>query len=178
MNSSTLSMMLGTMLMLLTHVSMAQQDAIQSYFQKYLQQEEFTSIYISPRMFNLFANKDADSEAEIDEAISRLSGLRILTADTLPARNGVALYQEAMQLIEPQSYEELMSIRDGEEQVRFYVLNSTVPDKVKELLMIVGSPNSFFLLSITGNISLKQIASLSETLDVQGMDRLGDLDQN
>ncbi len=152
--------------------SVAQEDAINSYFHEYMTQEGFNSIYISPRMFNLFAKRDPDNKAEIDEAISRLNGLRILTIDSTLAHKGMELYQEAMDLLRPYPYEELMSVRNGDEQLRFYALDAEDPDRVKELLMLIGGQKNFFLLSITGNISLKQISSLSESMDIDGMENL------
>jgi len=154
------------------HTVQAQDDAINKYFHQYMVQDGFNSVYISPRMFNLFAKREADNREEIDEAISRLNGLRILTVDSTLAHRSMALYEEAMSLIQPHPYEELMSVRNGKEQLRFYVLNAEEPDRVRELLMLIGSSDNFFLMSITGNISLEQISSLSESMDIDGMENL------
>lgn len=157
----------------------AQNNAISKYFQQYVDQEGFTSIYISPRMFNMFANKAEEDGEEMKEVVSRLTGLHMLAAESLPPGEGMRLYNEAAdKLVKPKAYEELMSIREEDEQVRFYVLNSNVPDRINELLMLIGGEDNFFLMSITGNLRLEDISDLSESMDIDGMDNLKKLDKS
>jgi hypothetical protein len=56
--------------------------------------------------------------------------------------------------------------------VRIWTKDSKSGSVIEELLLIVGSPDSFTLLSLTGKINLENISSLSKTLDIEGAEHL------
>ena len=153
-----------------------QQDAITKFFEKYVEREGFTSIRLSQRMFSLIAQLDKKEDREVKETVSRLTGLHILAADSAARIDGLQLFREATATMKGKNYESLMSIRDGAERIEFYILESGTRDKVKELLMLVGGAHSFFLLSITGEISLRQIAKLADSMEIEGMKHLEKLE--
>src|SRR5215204_2540944 len=95
------------------------QDAISKFFSKYQTDESFSSVTVSSKMFGLFTNMEADTpeDKEVLEAISKLKGLRILGKDD--ARNARELYKEAFTLIPMKDYEELMSVRDKDKDMKF-----------------------------------------------------------
>lgn len=158
--------------------SMAQQaDAITQFFEKYVEEDGFTSIRLSQRMFSLIAQLDNKDDREVKETASKLTGLHILAADSAELKDGLQLYREAMATLKGKNYESLMSIRDGTERIEFYILDSGTRDKVEELLMLVGGEHTFFLLSITGEISLRQIAKLADSMEIEGMKHLEKLDE-
>lgn len=160
----------------LPSVASAQNDAISRFFDSYVEQKGFTSIRVSQRMFSLIADLDK-SEKDVQETVNRLTGLYILAADSaILDKRGISLYQEAAATMKNKAYEELMSIRDGGERIEFYILESGNKDKVEELLMLVGGEDTFFLLSITGEISLRQIAKLADSMEIEGMEHLEKLD--
>ncbi|MEL6255669.1 MAG: DUF4252 domain-containing protein [Bacteroidota bacterium] len=140
----------------------AQEDAIAKYFSKYMDQEEFTSIYISPRMFRLIgANKQEDASPQMKETIRKISGLRILSADSV---NGTRLYDEIFSKLNQESYEELMSIRESDSDVKFLV-KMAGENKVSELLMLIGGDTSFFMLSIIGvNLDLDSVIDIADEM--------------
>ncbi|MDW3648006.1 MAG: DUF4252 domain-containing protein [Bacteroidia bacterium] len=140
----------------------AQNDAIAKYFSKYMDQEEFTSIYISPRMFRLMgANKQQDASPEMKETIRQISGLRILSADSI---NGNRLYDEIFSKLNQESYEELMSIREPDSDVKFLV-KMAGENKVSELLMLIGGDDSFFMMSIIGvNLDLDSVIDIADDI--------------
>ena len=66
--------------------------------------------------------------------------------------------------------------RDGEENVRIWTKDDggTI---IHELLLLVGSPDEFVLLSFTGKIDLDKISDLSKSLDVEGAQHLEKIKQ-
>ena len=88
-------------------------------------------------MFGLFTNMDAESaeDKEVLEAISKLKGLRILGKQD--ARNARELYKEAFTLIPIKEYEELMSVRDKDKDMKFYI-KETTKGTISELLMVMA----------------------------------------
>jgi hypothetical protein len=158
----------------------AQSDAISKYFSQYVNDDRFTVVYISPKMFDMFVKMDiaelaseGDPEARIVlDVIKDLKGLRILTTEVTPDK----FYQEAKAKITPQSMETLMTVRTKEgENVNFYVRDNG-GDIVHELLLLVGG-KEFVMLSFEGNIDLKKIGKLAKAMDVKGAKHLEELEK-
>jgi CII-binding regulator of phage lambda lysogenization HflD len=152
------------------------QDAISKFFTKYQDDESFTQVNVSSKMFSLFTNMDAETQEdkEVLEAISKLKGLRILHKDnTSDAR---ALYKEAYALIPVKEFEELMSIREKDNDIKFYIKESG--GKISELVMIMGSMDDFMVMSLFGEIDLKQVSRIGKKMDVKGLENLHNLDHN
>ena len=151
------------------------QDAISRFFSKYQNDESFSQVTVSSKMFGLFTNMDADTEEdrEVLNAISKLKGLRILAKDD--ARNARALYKEAFTLIPMKEYEELMSVRDKDKDMKFLIKENG--GKISELLMIMGGNEQFMVLSLFGEIDLKQVSRIGKKMDVKGLENLDKLDK-
>lgn len=151
----------------------AQNDAIEKYFSKYIDDERFTVVYISPKMFSMVAKMDIeDMDPEVKDIISDLEGLRILTTEF----NTNSLYNEAMKTIDMNEYELLMKVRDGEENVHFLVKEGE-NDEIRELLLLVGGNDQFVLLSFVGNIDLSKISKLANSMDIDGFEHLEKIDE-
>ena len=151
------------------------QDAISKFFSKYQSDESFSQVTVSSKMFGLFTNLEADSpeDKEVLDAISKLKGLRILAKED--ARNARALYAEAFKLIPAKEYEELMSVRDKDKDMKFLIKESG--GKISELLMIMGGNEDFMILSLFGEIDLKQVSRIGKKMDVKGLENLDKLDK-
>jgi CII-binding regulator of phage lambda lysogenization HflD len=151
------------------------QDAISKLFTNYQDDESFTQVSVSGKMFSLFTNMEADSpeDKEVLEAISKLKGLRILgKQNTSDART---LYKEAFALIPINEFEELMSVRDKDKDMKFYIKEKG--GKISELLMVMGGTSDFMVLSLFGEIDLKQVSRLGKKMDVKGLENLEKINQ-
>jgi CII-binding regulator of phage lambda lysogenization HflD len=150
------------------------QDVISKFFNKYQQDESFTNVNISSKMFGLFTQMDAESpeDKEVLEAISKLKGLKILAKEN--ARNSRELYKEAIALI-PANFEELMSVRDNDKDVKFMIYEKG--GKISEMLMIVGGNEEFMIMSIFGEIDLKQISRIGSRMNIKGLENLKNMDK-
>ena len=153
----------------------AQTDAIVKYFDKYIDDEQFSVVYISPKMFEIIAKLDIESEDEdVVDVLKNLKGLRILSKK----ENGADFYDEAMDKINTTEYEELMKVRDGDENINFWIKEKPGDtNHVQELLMLVGGED-FTLLSFVGNINLNKISKLSSKAGIKGMEHLDKIDKN
>ncbi len=152
--------------------SFAQEDAITKYFNKYMDDEKFSVVYISPKMFSMVSKIEIeDMEPELQEVIKSMKGLRILHTE----QNALQYYNDALKTINTSEYELLLTARGEGENVRFMVKDNG--DIVEELLMIVGGSENFALLSFIGNIDLKKIGKLAKALDIDNMQYLENLDK-
>lgn len=148
----------------------AQNDAITRFFNKYTDDERFTVVYIAPKLFHMVSKIETDDPEweTYREVVADLTGLRVLTSDSVG--NGLELYREALSKVPTGEYSELLTVRDGQENVRIWIKDSG--NIIHELLLLVGSPDEFVLLSLTGKIDLDKISTLTKGLDVQGMEHL------
>ncbi len=165
-----------SILILSTLAASAQEDAITKFFSKYQNDDSFTQINITGRMFSLFTNFEAEDEEdqEMIDAVSKVKGLKILAKEDIA--NGQELYNEAFRLIDSNEYEELMTIREKDSDMKFLIKEKN--GIIAELLMVIGSEDSFFLLSLVGDIDLKQISKLSKSMDIDGFENLQNIDKN
>ncbi|MBL7782905.1 MAG: DUF4252 domain-containing protein [Saprospiraceae bacterium] len=149
----------------------AQNDGITRFFKQYEDDERFTMVYVSPKMFQMVAKIETDDEDwnNIREVVKDLGGLRVLTADSIG--DGVAMYKSALSRVPQNEYSELLTVRDGKENVRFWIKDSG--NIIEELLLLVGSEDEFTMLSFTGKIDLDKISQLSKSLDIDGAEHLG-----
>ena len=145
-----------------------QNTALDKFFSEYLENPDFTVVNISPKMFKMISQLDIeDVEPELKELINSIEGLKVLAKE---GGDGLKYYKEAYGKIDKNQYEELMTVRDQDENVRIYIKEKG--DIINELILLVGSSDEFVLLDIVGKIDLKTIGKLSKSLDVPGMKHL------
>jgi len=148
----------------------AQNDVITKLFRNYYDDESFTKVSVSSKMFNLFTKIEPgdENEKEILDAISKLEGLKVLAADSIG--NSKKLYDEVVKKVSSNGYEELMEVKDAQEDMKFMIRESN--GVISELVMVVGGKKSFVLISLYGVIDLKNISKLSRGMNIKGMEHL------
>ena len=146
------------------------QDAISKFFSKYQNDESFSQVTISSKMFNLFTNMEVEDkdDQEVMNAISKLKGLRILTKED--TRDSRTLYKEAMGMIPMKEYEELMTVRDKDKDMKFFIKEAG--GKISELVMVMGGNEEFMVMSLFGEIDLKQVSKIGKKMNVDGLENL------
>jgi hypothetical protein len=145
----------------------AQANAIDTYFQQYLDDERFSVVYISPRLFQMFDQLGAD-ELDLDDeeaaaflqVASELRGLRILSID----EDGQRYFDEAMRKIDTNLYEPLMTVRDGSDRMEFLIRESS-EGFVEEFLLISGGGEEFTLMSFVGRIDLDKVMEFAKEVE-------------
>ena len=157
-----------------TTIAFSQNDALDKYFSPQLQDENFTKVTNSSKMFELLVHVDAETEEEKEliETITKLSGMRILVKDMV--EDGFQDYKNATKKISS-PYEVLMTVDDNDEDMTFYILEKD--GVIAELLMVLGGQDNFMILSIVGDFDVNQIAKLSRNLDIEGMENLQQLEK-
>ncbi len=164
-------LMMGAVVMVLSIAANAQGDAIAKFFAKYQDDESFTQVKVSQKMFGLFTNMDVDKPEDKDilDAISKIQGLRVLAKHE--TRDSRALYKEAMAMIPTKDYEELLSVREKDKDMKFFI-KEIGSGKIGELVMIMGGNDEFMVLSLFGEIDLKKISSIGKKMNIEGLQNL------
>ena len=152
----------------------AQNDAIDRFFETYQDNEEFTMVYVSPKMFQMFAKVAGDElDAELQGLVNDLEGLKVLKTET----NSLQVYKDAIKKIPTNEYELLMTARDDGQNIK--ILTKTKgEDIIEELLLLVGGEEEFILVSFVGNINLNDLAKVASKMDIEGVKHLEKLGQD
>jgi len=153
----------------------AQRDPVDRLFEKYAETEGFTTVYISPKMFSLFSQVDQEDK-DIQELMGGLKSIRILASDDAVKKNtDINFFKEVMKDLPKDKYEELMVVKNSDQNLKFLVREEN--GKVVELLMVGGGNGNNVLISIRGNIDMKNISRISKALNVEGLENLEKMDE-
>jgi hypothetical protein len=153
----------------------AQSDAISSFFDQYKDDDRFTIVNISPKLFEMMsgmATEEVD-DPELSEMIKNMKGLMILTTEITPMK----YYREAVEKINTSDFEELMTVRDEGQNVQILVKEGEKKNLINELLILVGGEDEFVFLSFIGQFQLDKLAKLAEGMDIEGMEHLENIDK-
>lgn len=153
--------------------AVCQRTPVDDLFDKYNGREGFTSVYISSRMFSLLGSIDSEDE-EFQNLVSRIKSIKILAADSAANASGVNFLGEIKKKLYTSGYEELMTVKEENDEIWFMIRE--VNGKIAELVMITGG-NGSSVVSISGDLDLKTIASLSDNIGIEGLEDLGKVKQ-
>jgi hypothetical protein len=156
--------------------ALAQGEVVKKYFDKFEGNEQFVKVSISSKMFGLFTDLESDSEEaqEFMEAVSKLEGMKLVYGDSID--NATDLYGQATKDVMKAGFEELMSVKDAEENVLFSIKESG--NTIEELMMVAGGNRRFVIMSVYGEIDLKKIAKLGTAMNMKGLSELEKLNDN
>lgn len=158
----------------------------QDIFDKYEDDDKVTFVAMQPKMFQMLAkmsvNSDDPEAQEFFDLVNSITSFKVITTEDAGITNDVDSW--VTNRLKTSSFEELMRIRDGNSNVKFYVKEGKDSDHVKELLMFVtgmkdmdidinGKKMETVLLSLTGDINLKSVSKLTDKMDLPGGDQLG-----
>ena len=141
------------------NISFAQNRVIEQFYDKYTKLENVTEIDISGGLLNMVASFSDDADTKILEKVSKLRILAIDDQSVIDTQDKKALVKG----LRSSKFEELMQIRDGKSKIDFMVRESN--NKITNILMMVDDEDSFFMLSLEGNISWKDIEKLDINVD-------------
>jgi CRISPR/Cas system-associated protein Csm6 len=169
----------------------------QSIFDKYEDMKDVTSIVVTQKAFRMLATIDLDVDdpeaKEFMEMVKKITGLKVFT--TGDEKISTDMKATVDKYLKSSDLEELMRIKDGEQTVKFYVKEGKDENHVKELLMFVTGLKELtesqdieingkkreietVLLTLTGDIDLRQVSKITNQMDIPGGDQLKKADKN
>jgi hypothetical protein len=150
-------------------VIQAQSNPVDEMFNKYSEKQGFTVVSISSKMFSLFANKDPENK-DADNVINKLKSIKILSVEDSLLNKNLNFYSELSKKLDLSVYEELMVIKEGPDITKFLIKQNG--NLISELLVVKGGPGGNSLISIKGELNLKNISDMSKSLDMQELKSL------
>ena len=154
------------------------QSEIDDLYKKYAGEDGFTSINISPEMFQFLGSIDmsdsADEAIQTQNVMEQLDGLKMLVYEQPEGKPFIDFYKEIKKNLPLKDYTELMSIQDSESDIKF-LIKKAGKNRISELLMIIKGDGEVLIMSMTGDIDMNTISDISNSLDVKGMENLDKL---
>lgn len=167
-------------MMFVVPFSMNAQTAIDQLYEKYAGQKGFTSININPDMFKMLSNMDmsdsSEKAKESQNAMEKLSGLKMLVYEPEEGETNEAFMNEIRTLTKIKGYEEMMSVNENDETVKF-LAKKDKNGNVSEMLMIVLEANEAVVMSMSGLLDMKTISEISKSLEIDGLENLDQIDK-
>ncbi len=146
-----------------------QNSVVDKLFEKYSGKDGYTSVLISKYMFSLFSDVNPDNK-DFNELVGKLNSIKILSSDSTNTNEGVNFYKEIMNELPINDYKELMVVKEKNQETKFLVKENK--GNIVELLLIVGGKTKNVLICIQGDINLKNIAKLSKSMKIDGLENL------
>ncbi|MDX1783039.1 DUF4252 domain-containing protein [Aequorivita vladivostokensis] len=156
----------------------------QNAFDSFENEKDVTSVVVTKNMFKLLSKMDLNSTDPEAQAylkmVNDLDNIKIFTTDN-PGVSQKMDAAVAKYIAGSKNLGELMRVKEDGRNIKFYSKEGKNENYVSELLMhmdgiVEGKPMTV-IMSITGNIDLKQISKLTEELKVPGSEELKNIDK-
>jgi hypothetical protein len=155
--------------LIISQILSAQPGSLEALFDKYSEKEGFTSVYVSGKMLNMLGAMNREPD-KADNILLRLKSIRILTEKDSLSGTKVNFHSELGRILDKSEYEELMFVQEGTDLTRFLVRQKG--GIISELLMVTKGSNGSSLVSIKGEINLRELADLSRTMGIENLEHL------
>jgi len=162
----------------------------QNIFERYADNDKVTLVSISPKMFKMLGQMSMsldDPEAqEYMEMVTSINNFKVLVSSSEDISDDMLKWVNDQ--VSKENLDELMSIKDKDADVTFYVKEGKNEAYVEKLLMYVNeiikpdSKKSNFnfngreikavLMLLEGNIDLNKISKLTDQMDLPGGNQL------
>ncbi|MEA1786902.1 DUF4252 domain-containing protein [Arenibacter sp. GZD96] len=149
----------------------------QSLFDKYEDLDNVSTVVVNENMFKLLSKIDVEIDdpetKDFMDIAKSLKNLKVFITEDAKIGSDMGLSVE--KYLKSSSMQELMRVKDKDANVKFFIRNGRDDDHVSELLMFVtgiknvdagGKRPETVLLSLTGDIDLNKIGSLTKKMNL------------
>lgn len=157
---------------------------VSAQFDEYEGEKEVTSVVVTKNMFKLLAAIEIESEdpevKDYMEMVNSLENIKVFITENVDV--GARMKADVQKYVSSaKGLDELMRVRDDGKNVKFYSKQGSDENHVSELLMFLDGEmdgkEGTVVMSITGDIDLKQISKLTKELNVPGSDELKNVEK-
>ena len=157
----------------------------QGQFDSFENEDDVTSVVVTKNMFKLLGKMDLNSQdpdaKQYLEMVDNLDNVKVFTTENpLVGRKMDAAV--AKHIASSSGLSELMRVKDDGKNIKFYSREGKNENFVSELLMhlngTVDGKKMTVIMSITGDIDLRQISKLAVQLNVPGSEELKNMNTN
>jgi len=175
-------------LFLLATLLLAYTTQSQTIFERYANNDDVTLVSISPKMFKMLGQMsisldDPEAQDYLD-MVTSINNFKVLISSNQDISSEMLKWVN--QEVSKSALEQLMSVKDAEANVIFYVKDGKRENHVEQLLMYVtenlknsnknlqfnGRTIEAVLLLLEGDIDLNKISKLTDQMDLPGGNQL------
>lgn len=188
-NKKTNTMKKNVILVLMALLMMPLTSMAQDIFSKYSDNADVTYVNIKPKMFQMLAKMDIDTDdsetKEYMEMVNSITSLKTIMTEKGNISSDISAWVNS----KSRGLEELMEVKDDGTVIKFFIKEGKDEDHVEELLIFVnglsnqmegsdleinGKDRKFetIVVSLTGDIDLNQISKLTKQMNIPGGEHL------
>ncbi|MEA1898126.1 MAG: DUF4252 domain-containing protein, partial [Bacteroidota bacterium] len=112
---------------------------------------------------------EIDPEDEDLKVLAKIESVKVLAVEDEELIKGLNFYDEIMKSLNIEDYEELMTVKQSDQDVK--ILVKQTGNIIQELLIVVGGEDNA-MVCIKGNIQLKDLSGLSDGFSMDGLEAL------
>ncbi|WP_109299225.1 DUF4252 domain-containing protein [Aquimarina sp. AU474] len=152
----------------------------QNSFDKYENMKDVSSVIVTSKMFKLLSKIDLESnDKEVQEYVNlveKIKNIKVFATDN--DEIGKKMKADVASYLKSSTLDELMRVNSDGKNVKFYSKPGKDDDHVSELFMFLdgvkenGDGPDTVVLTITGDIDLKQVSKIADHLNVPGGEEL------
>lgn len=148
------TMKIAIMAMLLAMGTTA--NAQKEVFQKYQDKEGVTTVHVPRFLMRIAGRFDSDAK----KLTNRLNDVRILTCEN--GNMAKKIKQEALAAYRSQGYEEMLRVKEDDEQIRIY---QRALKGGKSEFALLAENNELAIINVTGRLSLDEVRAIEDMFD-------------
>jgi len=134
-----------------------QRDPLDDFFSNYSDREGYSSVIINGNIFGLL--KAFDDDPELENLDRKVTSIRIVSRKGSLTTEENNLLSEIGKVIRRGRYEELMTVRDQDSDLRFMVKSRG--DVITELLVVSAGENEA-VIQVCGKLTREDVERMSE----------------
>jgi len=150
------------------------QDFVDNLIEKYQGERGFTTVVINSALFDIAAAIDDDED--LQKMKGMIDNIRIIAMEDHFYSSDINFLNEIKSQLDTKSYVELMTVKEHNNDVIFYVKYSG--KDIEELLLVAGGIEDNAVISIKGKLNLRDLASLSNSVHISGFEYLDELENH
>jgi hypothetical protein len=148
-------------IILVPFFAMAQSASIDRLIDKYGGQDGVTIVNISPQLFQIMSAMDVQEVEDAEFPFEKLSAVKVLSNENADILAGADFYNEVMSDLNTSDYEEVITVKDGSEDVHMWM--KTAGQQILEFLLVVASPDEGVVVYISGDFNMNDIEGLTSS---------------
>jgi hypothetical protein len=146
----------------------AQKSPVDKLFDKYYGKEGFTTVLVTPDMFEMVVKMEKSSgEIEGMEILKKIKRVRVIAQEEESDVKAGVDFMDELKGVDFDDYKELVVVKEADQEV--LILAKEEDGKLSELLVLVGGDENV-LVSVEGRFTMEDLNALS---DLDGLEALG-----
>ena len=146
----------------------AQKSPVDKLFDKYYGKEGFTTVLVTPDMFEMVVKMEKSSgEIEGMEILKKIKRVRVIAQEEERDVQAGVDFMDELKGVDFDDYKELVVVKEADQEV--LILAKEEDGKLSELLVLVGGDENV-LVSVEGRFTMEDLNALS---DLDGLEALG-----